>query len=83
MAHHFAERLSKSLIAIAAIVIAGVAIGDPDTVGRMGRILMDLVYLRPASRKQESEVGLFNSPACRWIKVGWWQSAGCGEGKFG
>lgn len=30
-------------------------------VGRMGRILIDLVYLRPGSRKQEAEVGFVTS----------------------
>ncbi|KAI5849044.1 peptidase family M48-domain-containing protein [Tricharina praecox] len=55
VAHHAAERLSKSFIALAAVLVAGIAIGDPDMVGRMGRILIDLVYLRPGSRKQEAE----------------------------
>jgi len=48
--------MSKSFIALAALVLAGLAIGDPTTVNHMGRILIDLVYLRPGSRKQEAEV---------------------------
>ena len=56
MAHHSAERLSKSIIALVAVLVAGIAIGDPDVVTRMGRLVIDLVYLRPGSRKQEAEV---------------------------
>ncbi|KAA8907328.1 peptidase family M48-domain-containing protein [Sphaerosporella brunnea] len=55
IAHHAAERFSKSILVLAALVFAGITLGDPDTVGRMGRIVLDLVYLRPGSRKQEAE----------------------------
>ena len=47
--------MSKSFLVIGAILLAGVTLGDPETVTRLGRILLDLVYLRPGSRKQEAE----------------------------
>lgn len=52
VAHHTSERLSKYLIVIAGILLISVAVGD---VGPLGRMLLDLVYLRPGSRKQEAE----------------------------
>lgn len=52
LAHHSAERMSKSLLAVAALLVAAVSIGD---VGYVGRIIMDLVFLRPGSRRQEAE----------------------------
>lgn len=55
VAHHAAETMSKSFIALAALVVAGLAIGDSTMINHMGRILIDLVYLRPGSRKQEAE----------------------------
>jgi hypothetical protein len=48
--------MSKSFIALAALVVAGLAIGDSNMADRMGGLLIDLVYLRPGSRKQEAEV---------------------------
>ena len=49
-------------------------VGDADAVTRFGRVVLDLVYLRPGSRKQESEadfIGLMmmaqacvSAPAC-------------------
>jgi len=55
VAHHFGERMSSSFLVFAVLILAGITIGDPDSVSRMGNILFDLVYLRPGSRKQESE----------------------------
>jgi len=52
VARHSAERMSKSILVIAALFIVALSIGDP---GPLGRILMDLLYLRPGSRKQEAE----------------------------
>ncbi|KAL7274097.1 metalloendopeptidase [Rhizina undulata] len=52
VAHHASERMSQSLIAVIALMAAILTIGD---VGRLGDVLMQLMYLKPGSRKQEAE----------------------------
>ena len=60
-AHHFSERMSSSIVVFAALVLGGMVLGDVGSVSRLGNMLLDLVYLRPGSRKQESEV--------QWISI--------------
>ncbi|KAI5821043.1 peptidase family M48-domain-containing protein [Pyronema omphalodes] len=55
VAHHFGERMSSNLLVFVALILGGIALGDVDSVSRVGNILLDLAYLRPGSRKQESE----------------------------
>jgi metalloendopeptidase OMA1, mitochondrial len=50
VAHHSAERMSQSFLAIAGLLLVSIASGTD--VSFLGSI-MDLVYLRPGSRKQE------------------------------
>ena len=56
MAHHFSERMSSSIVVFAVLILGGMALGDAESVSKLGNMLLDLVYLRPGSRKQESEV---------------------------
>lgn len=55
VAHHFGERMSSNLLVFVALILGGIALGDVDSVSRVGNTLLDLAYLRPGSRKQESE----------------------------
>lgn len=51
VAHHAAERASKSIMAVLALLLVSVASGT-DT-SYFGNAIMDLVFLKPGSRKQE------------------------------
>lgn len=55
VAHHTAERMSQMFLVVAALWGAALLLGAGGD-GGLGRILMDLVFLRPSSRKQEAEV---------------------------
>lgn len=50
VAHHLAERMSKSLIAILGAVVTAALF---DVSGQLSQIILDYVYTRPGSRKQE------------------------------
>jgi len=50
VAHHASERMSKSILAIAGLLLLSVVSGTDTRI--LGNI-MDLVYLRPGSRRQE------------------------------
>ncbi|KAF8423654.1 peptidase M48 [Tirmania nivea] len=54
IAHHAAERMSQMLLVVAALWAASLVLGGSGDSG-LGRVLMDLVYLRPQSRMQEAE----------------------------
>jgi len=50
VAHHASERMSKSVLAIVGLLLLSVVSGtDTSFLGN----IMDLVYLRPGSRRQE------------------------------
>jgi len=51
VAHHASERMSKSVLAIAGLLLLSVVSGTDTSI--LGNI-MDLVYLRPGSRRQEA-----------------------------
>jgi len=52
VAHHASERMSKSILAIVGLLVLSVVSGtDTSFLGN----IMDLVYLRPGSRRQEAE----------------------------
>lgn len=78
VAHHSAERMSQMFLVVGALWAVAVLLGGSD--GGLGRILMDLVYLRPSSRKQEAEadyIGLMMmASACYDPEraVGLWQA---------
>ena len=65
VASHAAERMSQWMIVLGAIYLAAISIGAPDLLSTM---LADLVFFKPASRKQEAEadyIGLIlMSQAC-------------------
>lgn len=50
VAHHASERMSQSFLAMAGLLLIALASGGDTSI--LGNI-MDLVYLRPGSRKQE------------------------------
>jgi len=47
--------MSQMFLVVAALWAASLLLGGIGDGGSLGRILMDLVYLRPQSRKQEAE----------------------------
>ncbi|KAK5201622.1 metalloendopeptidase [Cryomyces antarcticus] len=52
VAHHAAERMSQAFVMLPLVIAAGLTIGAPDWASRM---VVDLAFTMPGSRKQESE----------------------------
>lgn len=52
VAHHAAERMSQGFVLLPLIVALDFTLGVP---GGLSRMLLDLAFQRPGSRKQESE----------------------------
>ncbi|THY34900.1 hypothetical protein D6D01_01771 [Aureobasidium pullulans] len=68
VAHHSAERMSSYFVFLPVAIVASLLLGLGDVGNVFTRMVVDLVFLRPGSRKQESEadyIGLMMmSQAC-------------------
>lgn len=59
VAHHSAERMSSYAVFLPVAIVASLLLGLGDIGNVFTRMVVDLAFLRPGSRKQEVSVGFF------------------------